>query len=67
MAPPAGPSDQHETGDRARARSAEPIDALFRALESVDGDVSPQLARAVQATINLGKQIGWGVRASYAE
>lgn len=58
MAPPAGPSDQHETGDTARARSAEPIAALFRALESVDGEVSPQLARAIQATINVVKQIG---------
>ncbi|WP_284753199.1 hypothetical protein [Arthrobacter sp. efr-133-R2A-120] len=58
MAPSAGPSDQHKTGDAAHARSAESIDALFRALESVDGDVSPQLARAVQATINLVKQIG---------
>ncbi|MEZ2392135.1 hypothetical protein AB6813_21855 [bacterium RCC_150] len=40
------------------ARSVEPIGALFRALESVDGDVSPQLARAVQTTINVVKQIG---------
>lgn len=58
MAAPEGPSDQHEAGVRARARSAEPIAALFRALESVDGDVSPQLARSVQATINVVKQIG---------
>jgi len=58
MAAPAGPSDQHGAGDTVRARSAEPIAALFRALESVDGDVSPQLARSVQAQINLVKQIG---------
>lgn len=58
MAAPAGPSDQHGAGDTARARSAEPIAALFHALESVDGDVSPQLARSVQARINLVKQIG---------
>ncbi|MFF2298488.1 hypothetical protein [Arthrobacter sp. NPDC058127] len=58
MAPPSGPSDQHETGDTERARSAEPIAALFRALESVDGEVSPQLARAVQATINVVTKIG---------
>jgi hypothetical protein len=58
MAPPAGSSDEHASGDAERARSAEPIAALFRALESVDGDVSPQLSRAVQATINLVKQIG---------
>lgn len=58
MAPSAGPSDQHDTGDATSARSAEPITALFRALESVDGDVSPQPARAVQATINVVKQIG---------
>jgi hypothetical protein len=58
MAAPAGPSDQHGSGDTVRARSAEPIAAVFRALESVDGDVSPQLARSVQATINLVKQIG---------
>jgi hypothetical protein len=58
MAAPAGPSDQHGAGDTARDRSAEPIAALFRALESVDGDVSPQVARAVQARINVVKQIG---------
>lgn len=58
MAAPAGPSDQHGAGDTARARSAEPIAAVFRALESVDGDVSPQLARSVQASINVVKQIG---------
>jgi hypothetical protein len=58
MAEPAGPSDQHGAGDTVRARSAEPIAAVFRALESLDGDVSPQLARSVQATINLVKQIG---------
>lgn len=58
MAAPAGPSAQHEAGDTARARSAETTAAVFRALESVDGDVSPQLARSVQATINLVKQIG---------
>ncbi|GAA3312035.1 hypothetical protein [Arthrobacter ramosus] len=58
MAPPAGPSDRHETGDTERAQSVEPIAVLFRALESVAGEVSPQLARAVQATINVVKQIG---------
>jgi hypothetical protein len=32
--------------------------AVFRALENVGADVSPQLARAVQATINLIRRIG---------
>jgi hypothetical protein len=58
MAAPAGPSDQQGSGDTVRARPAEPTAAVFRALESVDGDVSPQLARSVQATVNLVKQIG---------
>jgi hypothetical protein len=58
MAAPAGPSDRHGAGDTARARSAELVAAVFRALESVDGDVSPQLARSVQARINVVKQIG---------
>lgn len=58
MTEPAGPSDRREAGDTVRARSAEITTAVFRALESVDGDVSPQLARSVQAHINLVKQIG---------
>jgi hypothetical protein len=58
MAAPSGPSDRHGGDDTARARSAETTTAVFRALESVDGDVSPQLARSVQAHINLVKQIG---------
>ena len=58
MAAPVGPSAPHEAGDTARARSAATTAAVFRALESVDGDVSPQLARSVQAQINLVKQIG---------
>jgi hypothetical protein len=51
-------SDHHEAGDTARGRSTEPLAALIRALESVDGDISSQLARSVQATINLVKNIG---------
>lgn len=58
MAEPAGPSDQRGASDTVRARSAETTAAVFRALENVDGDVSPQLARSVQAQINLLKQIG---------
>lgn len=58
MTAPSGPSDRHGGDDTARARSAETTTAVFRALESVDGDVSPQLARSVQAQINLVKQIG---------
>jgi len=58
MAEPAGPSEQRGASDTVRARSAETTAAVFRALEGVDGDVSPQLARSVQASINLVKQIG---------
>ena len=58
MAAPAQPSDEYTSGETVRARSAEPTAEVFRALESVDGDVSPQLARSVQAQINLVKQIG---------
>jgi hypothetical protein len=32
--------------------------AVFRALESVDAEVSPELASSVQATINLIRSIG---------
>lgn len=58
MAAPAGPSDRRGADATVRARPTEPTAAVFRALESVDGDVSPQLARSVQAHINLVKQIG---------
>ena len=58
MATPAGPSDHRGADATVRARHTEPTAAVFRALESVDGDVSPQLARSVQAQINLVKQIG---------
>jgi len=46
MAEPAGPSEQRGASDTVRARSAETTAAVFRALEGVDGDVSPQLARS---------------------
>lgn len=53
-----GPSDQHEASDTVRALYAETTATVFRALESVDGDVSRQLTRSVQAHINLVKRIG---------
>lgn len=58
MDPPAGPADQTDTGDIESDQSAETVAAVFRALESVDVDVSPQLARSVQATINAVKRVG---------
>jgi hypothetical protein len=38
--------------------SPETIAALFRALESIDADVSPQLVRSMQSTINVAKDVG---------
>jgi hypothetical protein len=58
MDPPAGPSDDTDDGQLVPDYSAETIAALFRALESVDADVSPQLVRSVQATINEVKNVG---------
>jgi hypothetical protein len=43
---------------KLRDYSPETIAALFRALESIDADVSPQLVRSVQSTINVVKDIG---------
>lgn len=58
MDPPAGPSDDTDDRQLVPDYSAETIAALFRALESVEADVSPQLVRSVQATINEVKNIG---------
>lgn len=58
MPRPAGPSDETDDGQLVPDNSGETIAALFRALESVEADVSPQLVRSVQATINEVKQVG---------
>jgi hypothetical protein len=58
MPPSAGPSDETDDGQLVPDYSAETIAALFRALESVEADVSPQLVRSVQATINAVKLVG---------
>lgn len=58
MQPPAGPSDETDDGQLAPDYSPETIAALFRALESVEADVSPQLVRSVQAKINAVKRVG---------
>lgn len=57
MEPASAAADHPGDGGDERGRAAETVAAVFRALESVEGDVSPQLARAVQATINAVKQI----------
>jgi hypothetical protein len=58
MAPSAGPSDETDDGQLVPDYSPETLAALFRALESVEADVSPQLVRSVQATINAVKGVG---------
>ena len=58
MASPTGPADESDDGEVVRDYSPETIAALFRALESIDADVSPQLVRSVQSTINVVKDIG---------
>jgi hypothetical protein len=58
MCPPAGPSDETDHGEVVPDYSPETLAALFRALESVEADVSPQLVRSVQATINAVKRVG---------
>jgi hypothetical protein len=51
-------SDDSVGEGRESEQRHESTAAVFRALENVDVDVSPQLARAVQATINLIRRIG---------
>jgi hypothetical protein len=58
MDPPAGASDETDDGQLVPDYSPETVAALFRALESVEADVSPQLVRSVQATINEVKRVG---------
>lgn len=58
MAPPAGPPGETDDGQLVPDYSPETLAALFRALESVEADVSPQLVRSVQATINAVKRVG---------
>ena len=53
-----GPADETDDDGVVGDWSPETVAALFRALEGVDADVSPQLARSVQATINAVKHIG---------
>jgi hypothetical protein len=53
-----GPADETEDNGVAGDYSPETVAALFRALESVEANVSPQLVRSVQARINVIKQIG---------
>ncbi|MFF2246198.1 hypothetical protein ACFVTM_18710 [Arthrobacter sp. NPDC058130] len=58
MAPPAERSDENNDGQLLPDYSRETVAAVFRALESVEADVSPQLVRSVQATINAVKRVG---------
>lgn len=58
MASPTGPADGTDDDGAVGDWSPETVAAIFRALESVEADVSPQLARSVQATINAVKHIG---------
>ncbi|RNL51409.1 hypothetical protein [Arthrobacter oryzae] len=58
MAPSMGPVDETDGDGVVGDWSPETVAALFRALEGVDADVSPQLARSVQATINAVKHAG---------
>lgn len=58
MAPAVGPSDEADDGELVPDYSPETIAALFRALECVKADVSPGLARSVQATINAVRHVG---------
>jgi hypothetical protein len=52
------PADETDGDGVVGDWSPEAVAALFRALEGIDADVSPQLARSVQATINAVKHIG---------
>jgi hypothetical protein len=58
MDSPAGRSDETGDGQLVPDYSPETVAALFRALESVEAHVSPQLVRSVQATINAVKRVG---------
>ena len=58
MPPPAGPPEETDQSEIVPDYSPETVAALFRALESVEADVSPQLVRSVQATINAVKRVG---------
>lgn len=51
-------SDKPDDGQLVPDESPETLAALFRALESVEGNVSPQHVRSVQATINAVKRVG---------
>jgi hypothetical protein len=53
-----GPADRNDGGGFVGDWSKETIAALFRALEGIDADVSPALARSVQGAINVVKQVG---------
>lgn len=53
----AGPVDQPDGGELESDWSPETVAAVFRALEGIDKNVSPQLARSVQARINAIKLI----------
>jgi hypothetical protein len=57
MDPPADPPDETDDGQLVPDYSPKTLDALFSALESVEADVSPQLVRSVQATINAVKRV----------
>lgn len=52
------PDDGADSAGVAGEGSSEMAAAVFRALERIDGDVSPQLARSVQARINAIKKVG---------
>jgi hypothetical protein len=58
MASPTGPADGTDDDGAVGDWSPETVAAIFRASESAEADVSPQLARSVQATINTVKHIG---------
>lgn len=51
------PADGTKDDEVGHDYSPETFTALFRALEAVDADVSPELAWTVQATINAVKQV----------
>jgi hypothetical protein len=53
-----GPADGTEDDGVVGDYSPKTVAALFRALESAEANVSPQLVRSVQAKINAIKQIG---------
>lgn len=58
MPPSTEPADEAQDDEVVGDDSPETLAALFRALEAVDAEVSPELACTVQATINVVKHIG---------